>query len=379
MKIKREWTDGEFTFSKDSRGVLATFRYGGKPVSKWGSDEKRARGSAEDERERLRQRDAERARKQAQDCEQLAAGLELAPEKVAAAVEKLGPIKRKMTNIVTATRLRLDQLRLDGGTQPREALDPDLVNEYAEAMQEGPSFPPPIVFHDGAAYWLADGFHRIEAMRKLGREHADAEVRPGALRDAILFSVGVNSDHGKRRTNADKRSAVLKLLGDPEWSQWSDREIARWCRVSHDFVSRVRASEAPMASLSSDDCEKTRTYTTKHGTVAKMNTSWIGRRPEPEAVEPEAGHGVPLVSAPADPSSAPVGFRKSPERPAEDQIELAIERLEFTAGHIVGVIGRSDVRCEWAKRLRLVRTRLSEIIKRMEAGTAESQRAEEDR
>jgi hypothetical protein len=30
----------------------------------------------------------------------------------------------------------------------------------------------------------------------------------------------------------DKRQAVTKLLSDDEWSHWSDREIARQCRVS---------------------------------------------------------------------------------------------------------------------------------------------------
>lgn len=30
------------------------------------------------------------------------------------------------------------------------------------------------------------------------------------------------------------------LLTDPEWGQWSDREIARQCKVSNRFVSNLR-------------------------------------------------------------------------------------------------------------------------------------------
>jgi hypothetical protein len=37
-------------------------------------------------------------------------------------------------------------------------------------------------------------------------------------RDAILFSVSANGTHGQRRTNEDKRRAVLCLLNDPEWA-----------------------------------------------------------------------------------------------------------------------------------------------------------------
>src|SRR4051794_27961438 len=43
-----------------------------------------------------------------------------------------------------------------------------------------------------------------------------------------------------RRTNEDKRRAVLTLLNDPDWARWSDREIARQCAVTHPFVSSLR-------------------------------------------------------------------------------------------------------------------------------------------
>jgi hypothetical protein len=54
-----------------------------------------------------------------------------------------------------------------------------------------------------------------------------ADVRPGGQREAILHSVGANAKHGWRRSNEDKRKTVLTLLNDPEWAQWSDREIGR--------------------------------------------------------------------------------------------------------------------------------------------------------
>ena len=178
--------------------------------------------------------------------------------------------------------INIESIRLDGGTQPRAALDYGVVGEYAEAIQGGAKFPAVTVFYDGSDYWLADGFHRVTAALRAGLTEIEADVHQGSRRDAVLFSVGVNASHGLRRTPADKRRAVTALLNDEEWSQWSDREIARRCAVSPDTVNRYRKE----ASLSESDSEKPseRTYTTKHGTTATMNTENIGKRstPEPE-------------------------------------------------------------------------------------------------
>ena len=194
--------------------------------------------------------------------------------------------------------VQLSQVAIDGGTQPRCEIDESLVTEYAEAMRDGAQFPPIVVFHDGVKFWLADGFHRTHAARKAGLEVLDADVRDGTRRDAILFSVGANAAHGSRRTNADKRKAVMTLLEDEEWSQWSDREIARQCAVHHTFVGKMRGS---LVTNTSDDTPP-RTYTTKHGTTAKMNTANIGKRADPD-------DRVEVPAPPAAESPKPIASR----------------------------------------------------------------------
>ena len=94
----------------------------------------------------------------------------------------------------------------------RTELRPETVNEYAADMLDGAVLPPIVVFHDGCDFWIGDGFHRIEAARKIGRETIVAEIRRGSTRDAILHAVGANAVHGLRRTQADKRRAVEVLL-----------------------------------------------------------------------------------------------------------------------------------------------------------------------
>jgi len=139
-------------------------------------------------------------------------------------------------------KLELTKIRLDGNTQPRVSLNEEVVAEYAEAVMQGSAFPAVTVFHDGSDYWLADGFHRFFAHKRAKHTEIETNVRTGTLRDALLFSVGANDKHGLRRSNEDKRRAVLILLNDPEWSEWSDMEIARQAGVSNATVHRVRKS-----------------------------------------------------------------------------------------------------------------------------------------
>lgn len=169
----------------------------------------------------------------------------------------------------TTQLLRLTQIRTDGGTQMRAALNHETVTEYADAMRRSETFPPVAVYYDGSAYWLGDGFHRVQAAyHAYGHAYQIAAiVHSGTRRDAILHAAGANADHGIRRTNADKRRAVEALLRDEEWGTWSDREIARICNVSHPMVADVRSLVT--GNSSSDQ----RTYTTKHGTTATMQTA----------------------------------------------------------------------------------------------------------
>ena len=136
--------------------------------------------------------------------------------------------------------LSLDKIRTDAGTQSREKIDQNVIAEYADSMKNGAQFPQIIVFHDGAEYFLADGFHRYFAARKINSPNLDCDVREGTLRDCILFSYGANPNHGLRRTAADKRKAVIGMVTDIEWQDWSDREIAKHCNVSHTFVAAIR-------------------------------------------------------------------------------------------------------------------------------------------
>ncbi len=217
-------------------------------------------------------------------------------------------------------------IRRDGGTQPREGINESTVKEYAEDMQDGTSFPAVTVFYDGSDYWLADGYHRLAAAERNGQLDYPCDVRQGTQREAILHSVGANADHGLRRSNADKRRAVMRLLTDPEWNQTfaSDNSVAKQCRVSHTFVTKVRASitcnvssdlptgrpvtaingsqqastpplQRPAGSPKADSGERPRTYIDRWGNTTSMNTANIGKKANSERRINEPDGYVPDV------------------------------------------------------------------------------------
>jgi len=152
-------------------------------------------------------------------------------------------------------QLPLAAIRMDGGTQSRAALSEDAISDYAAAYAAGVAMPPVVVFLDAhGLYWLADGFHRCYGAQRRGAKTIAAEVHHGTQRDAILYSVGANAQHGLRRTNADKRRAVEMLLRDPEWSAKSDRWIATATGVHHETVASYRvAAPAHVAESATSD------------------------------------------------------------------------------------------------------------------------------
>ena len=106
--------------------------------------------------------------------------------------------------------LNLEEIVIDGGTQPRAELNLAVVAEYAEEMQNGATFRPIHVVWDGQTYRLADGFHRYHAAKQIGLQVTNDLVTRGTVRDAILVALSANHQHGLRRTNEDKRRAVSR-------------------------------------------------------------------------------------------------------------------------------------------------------------------------
>lgn len=202
---------------------------------------------------------------------------------------------------MTRENITLKSIRNDGETQARVAISEDLVAEYRQVLADGGELDPITLFFDSTDYWVGDGHHRLLAYIADDRASIPAEVRQGTQRDAQHYALfWANKKHGKPRTNADKRNIVVKALADPEWSKWSDRRIADEAGLSHPFVAKVRAELT--GNVSSE-----RTYTTKHGIEATMDTSNIGKGKKGEkAAAAPAPSPAPARSSDRQAASSPV-------------------------------------------------------------------------
>jgi hypothetical protein len=222
--------------------------------------------------------------------------------------------------------LPLENIRLDGGTQTRAGLLEETIEEYTDRLKKDPDChwdTPVVVFDDGTEYWLADGFHRHQAYSRAGLETMPCEIHLGEQRDALAYALSANASHGLRRSNADKRRAVELALADPEWSQWTDGQIAKLCAVSSAFVGKIRpltinvysdteqtasqnsqpetpATEQPVAEEQPAPAQK-RKYKTRSGKTTTMRTERIGRKKKASAAT--ADDEAPTSESP--PTAAP--------------------------------------------------------------------------
>lgn len=174
-----------------------------------------------------------------------------------------------------ATRLAIKDIRIDGKTQQRE-LDETVVKEYMEAIKAGAEFPAMSVVTDGKDNWLWDGFHRLFAYRKLGKDYAEFEISKGTRRDAVWKSYNANLKHGFRRQPGTSKEIVRKILADAEWSKISLSEIARHVGVSTSFVSREK-----------EDMGKSATERDAKVTVTRKGRKYQQKSQDSQHQEPE--------------------------------------------------------------------------------------------
>jgi hypothetical protein len=91
-------------------------------------------------------------------------------------------------------KIKLSFITIDAGTQARDKINQDVVNDYAQLLGEGTIFPPVVVF--GEKNILADGWHRYFAHRAAGFKEIEIDSREGDVRDAIFYGFGANKQRG---------------------------------------------------------------------------------------------------------------------------------------------------------------------------------------
>jgi predicted transcriptional regulator len=135
-------------------------------------------------------------------------------------------------------KIKLSFITIDAGTQARQKINQNVVNEYAQLMHDGAVFPPIVVF--GEKNILADGWHRFFAHRAAGIKEIEVERHEGDVRDAIFYGFGANKHRGLQMNQADTKNIIGRMLMDNEWAKLGDRKIAEHVGVSSTTVLRLR-------------------------------------------------------------------------------------------------------------------------------------------
>ena len=149
--------------------------------------------------------------------------------------------------------MKIEISKLNMELQTRAKNNDEVIQEYAEQMKDGVSFPNVKVFREkkNATPYLVDGFHRTAAILHNGGDTIEADIIYGDRVAALTYALKANAEHGLRRTNADKRHALelawreRKLLfieGNP-----TSRQLAAICGVSKSaaniFIQEMEASK----------------------------------------------------------------------------------------------------------------------------------------
>jgi hypothetical protein len=195
-------------------------------------------------------------------------------------------------------KIEINNIRLDGGTQAPDRLNPEIIQSYADDMLNelwdwNTSFEPVVVYHDGTDYWLAHGFHRVNAAIRAGLADVYAEVRHGTRSEAQWFAYGsINSRNGERVTNDQKRWKVKNALQHPQSSGLTDVQIAQHCGVDNKTVGNYRKA----ITGNSNDSQPVERTATRNGTTYTINTANIGRKLPPIQAN---GNGAVAIPAPS--------------------------------------------------------------------------------
>lgn len=243
-------------------------------------------------------------------------------------------------------------IRRDGGTQPRAAINREAVSDYMASMAAGAEFPPVVVFYDGTDYWLADGFHRIQAAENAGHSDIACEVYQGTKQDAQWYSFGANKANGLRRTNRDKQRAVRAALTHTNAGTLSDHQIAAHVGVDVKTVGNWRAKltmEIPQSPKRKGRDGRT------------IDVTRIGKAPSPEQASPPSE-----ATAPA-PAPAARTRRTARAEKIERMTRSILSFIEATKhlAHLAGWLGETAGEFEYAEQL------LANVSRAIAAASAE--------
>ncbi|MFC9227475.1 ParB/RepB/Spo0J family partition protein [Streptomyces decoyicus] len=113
--------------------------------------------------------------------------------------------------------------------------------EHAQTLAQSDTAFPPIIVHRPSMR-IIDGMHRLRAAIFQGRDEIDVRFFDGSDKDAFVFAVESNVQHGLPLTLSDRTAAAGRIVkSHPEWS---DRAVAAATGLAAKTVAAIRQRSA---------------------------------------------------------------------------------------------------------------------------------------
>ncbi len=101
--------------------------------------------------------------------------------------------------------LRIADLLANAPVDPEAHFDTTRVERYAEMLD---ALSPVVVFDTAEGLLLANGYHRVAAVRRRGLETVEAEVRCGSRHDALRYTARVGA--AQRGISAEETASYIR-------------------------------------------------------------------------------------------------------------------------------------------------------------------------
>ena len=140
----------------------------------------------------------------------------------------------------------------------------EIINEWVDLIKVPSNCSPLEVCFDGMKYYLFDGYHRLEAMKRLGFNECHVIVHKGDRREALRRYIKdkLKGKYAYKQQHVFKHCIQI-LISDPVWSVLNDEELARLFDRKPVFFANLRI----YASIAEDAHHYFCFKRNKHGTL----------------------------------------------------------------------------------------------------------------
>jgi hypothetical protein len=111
---------------------------------------------------------------------------------------------------------------------------------YAEAMRMGEVFPPIVVGKKDGFYVLLDGWHRLDAAKRIGRTHISALLSRVKPKDFYYEAARLNAKNGRPLTMQERLTVASRLRSEG----YSMQAVSRAVLIPVETVTRLLADRA---------------------------------------------------------------------------------------------------------------------------------------